>query len=301
MTGEEAAPRPPGTADYGLLTYPGSRNLGDEIQSLAARRFLPRVDRLVSREALHLDPGGGAPTRLILNGWFLDRPRNWPPHPRIEPLLVSFHMTVSAPSRLRRWAPTVQGSLLSAKGVDYLNRWGPVGARDRRTRDLLRAAGADAYLSGCLTLTFPAAPGRRADGPVLACDLPGEAMTVLAARLGRLPRAVTHASAEVDPLRRLAEAQRLLDLYATARAVVTTRLHAALPCLAMGIPVLLLVGDQEQARIEPALELCRTASLADFAAGADRFDPRDPPPNPERHLAFAAELERRCRAFVASS
>jgi hypothetical protein len=298
VTGSAMAVGPSGAAPYGLLTYPGSANLGDEIQSLAARRFLPRVDRLVSREALHLDPGGAGPTRLILNGWFLNRPLNWPPHPKIEPLIVSFHMTLSAPSRLRRWAATVQGTLLSAEGVAYLNRWAPVGARDRRTLDLLRSAGVDAYLSGCLTLTLPAPRERRAEGPVVACDLPNDAINELSARLGFAAMPVSHSSAEIDPERRLGEAQRLLDVYATARAVVTTRLHAALPCLAMGTPVLFLAGDQEQSRIAPALDLCRSATLAQFAAGSDGFDPRDPPPNRDRHIAMAADLKRRCRAFV---
>ena len=39
---------------YGLLTYrKNESNIGDYIQSLAAKRFLPKVDVLVNREELN--------------------------------------------------------------------------------------------------------------------------------------------------------------------------------------------------------------------------------------------------------
>ena len=37
---------------FGLLSYPAVANLGDAIQSLAAKRFLPRVDLRVPRERM---------------------------------------------------------------------------------------------------------------------------------------------------------------------------------------------------------------------------------------------------------
>ena len=78
--------------EFGLLTA-ASTNLGDEIQALAARRFLPRVDRLVERERIDADPGGDGPTRVIVNGWFMHDPRRWPPHPKLEPLPISLHLS----------------------------------------------------------------------------------------------------------------------------------------------------------------------------------------------------------------
>ena len=41
---------------FGLLTCPGTNNLGDEIQNIAARRFLPEVHCLISREDLPREP-----------------------------------------------------------------------------------------------------------------------------------------------------------------------------------------------------------------------------------------------------
>ncbi|HEX8449353.1 MAG TPA: hypothetical protein VF652_07165, partial [Allosphingosinicella sp.] len=78
---------------FGLLRYRATLNLGDEIQSLAARAFLPRVDRMLDRDALSRAPGWTGETALICNGWFSHRPERWPPHPRLRPLLVSMHLS----------------------------------------------------------------------------------------------------------------------------------------------------------------------------------------------------------------
>src|SRR5688572_10324305 len=82
------------TAAFGLLSYAGTNNLGDEVQSLAALRFLPRVDRLVDRDNLSsFETAERTPVSVILNGWYGHRPENWPPAPCIRPLLVSVHFS----------------------------------------------------------------------------------------------------------------------------------------------------------------------------------------------------------------
>ena len=286
-------------AEYGLLSH-ASPNLGDEIQSLAARRFLPRVDRMVPREKLDADPGGTGPTRVIMAGWFLHHPRHWPPHEKIVPLLVSFHLNDRRPGRLSPWRTAAQ-VLLSARNAGWLRRHGPVGARDRHTLELLRRAGVDAEYSGCLTLTLPPAdPAARGDR-VVACGLPGELVEALAGRTRQPPIVVDHAdTTTVGAEARMARAQALLNVYATARAVVTTRLHCALPCLAMGTPVLFIPLLPDRARQEPALELAHHQSPRDFAAGRGGWDPEDPPSNPDAYRALVPGLVSRCEAFVSA-
>src|SRR5690242_11169019 len=64
---------------FGLLSY-CTANLGDDMQSIAARRFLPRVDCYVDREALDApDAPHDQRLALIMNGWFCHRPDKWPP------------------------------------------------------------------------------------------------------------------------------------------------------------------------------------------------------------------------------
>jgi hypothetical protein len=76
---------------FGLLSYENTGNLGDEIQSLASRQFLPRVDYYVQREQLNrFHTPGQSPTRLIMNGWYCHKPENWPPSPDLLPLKIFF-------------------------------------------------------------------------------------------------------------------------------------------------------------------------------------------------------------------
>ena len=54
---------------FGLLRY-SSVNIGDEIQSIAASRFLPRIDCLVQREKIK-QFSSGIKTKLIMNAWWV--------------------------------------------------------------------------------------------------------------------------------------------------------------------------------------------------------------------------------------
>lgn len=101
----------------------------------------------------------------------------------------------------------------------------PVGARDPVTLVRLANAGVAAQLVGCVSMTLPKHDGPRS-GEVYV-DLPGG------------PGAAhTHS---VSPHISLAEewalAKAALDLYASSTLVHTTRMHVALPCLALGTPV----------------------------------------------------------------
>ena len=82
---------------FGLLTYAENKrffNVGDYIQSLAARQYLPSVDCHINREELGAYKGD--PVKLIMNGWFTHNAANWVPAPSIDPLFVSFHVNNTA-------------------------------------------------------------------------------------------------------------------------------------------------------------------------------------------------------------
>ncbi len=70
---------------FALLRYRNTRNLGDEIQSIAARQFLPRVDGFIDRDRLVMSGRKkNANFKLILNGWYSHSPERWPPPPNIN-------------------------------------------------------------------------------------------------------------------------------------------------------------------------------------------------------------------------
>lgn len=284
---------------YGLFSYPGLVNLGDAIQSVAARRFLPRVDLRIPRERVSQPPEGGGPIRLIANGWFMHDARRWPPHPAIEPLLISMHFADHDFGRFQRWRAKPLDRLLAGAGADYLRARGPVGARDPFTAEQLNRCSIPNYHSGCLTMTLRRDDERAREDFIVACDLAPAELEVLRRKTRRRVVVVTHIGAPVtDPLAHEAEAEAMLTLYSCATAVVTTRVHAALPCLGLETPVLLLQRPREGRRVSDAAKLVHSGQGADFVGGRLDFDFDAPPPNPETFRPLAAGLEAACRAFV---
>lgn len=129
--------------EYKLLAISTEKqvNIGDYIQALAAAQFLPAKDGFIQREKLK--DYDGARCRMIMNGWYMHHPEQWPPSEKIDPLFVAFHINVSA-----------KDAMLSEESISYLKKHEPIGCRDFYTRDMLREKGVDAYFSACLTLTL---------------------------------------------------------------------------------------------------------------------------------------------------
>ncbi len=100
----------------------------------------------------------------------------------------------------------------------------PIGARDPWTYNNLTRAGCRSELIGCATMTLPKCPGPRTGEISVDVDGPGERLT------HKTPRSLTY-DEEWDLCR------WYLDKYKRASLVHTTRIHVAMPCVAMGTPV----------------------------------------------------------------
>ena len=279
-----------------VLDYPNSDNLGDFIQSIAAAAFLEEKAVFLDRDQLHL--GTETPTKLILNGWFMEKPHHWPPGPGIDPLFISFHIN-----------PTAQQQMLSPEGIAYLQKHAPIGCRDQYSLELLQKHQIPAYFSGCLTLSLEAKAFAR---PKTAPDKP---YVLLCSALERLDpknnpisfgfKGLLNALKNVQRAFRFQKANRRLEAFlvqteqplvrksqivstqqynrderysmaeeqlqwiAHAKIVVTSRIHTALPAVAMGIPVIFLSDGLEhpnqQSRLAGLTQLfhsCTTATLS---------------------------------------
>ncbi|MCP9791133.1 polysaccharide pyruvyl transferase family protein [Vulcanococcus limneticus Candia 3F8] len=117
-------------------------NIGDYIQALASAQFISRLDGFIDRDE-ELKDYDGIPCNVIMNGWYMHSPKNWPPSELINPLFLSFHINSGASKEL-----------LSASSIAYLKSHQPIGCRDLNTLELLMGNGVEAYFSGCLTLTL---------------------------------------------------------------------------------------------------------------------------------------------------
>lgn len=282
-------------AKYAALNYFGTNNLGDEIQTIAALRFLPRVDAWADRDQLSAFLSDTT-HKIILNGWFLRRPEHWPPSRCLHPLIVSFHLTRRVSDlNFSKVAPS--STVLGPKGIRYLKNHEPIGARDLDTLEQLRAAGVRAYFSGCLTLTLraPHSPRR---GEIYAVDVSDEVFAFLACHSDVPITRLTHADHDLTGQARFDRAAWLLAHYSSAKAVVTGRLHCALPCLALGTPVLFVESADDPYRFHGLRDLLRHVSEPQLLEGRYQFDLRSPTPNGNDWCVLRDQLEERCKCFI---
>ena len=282
---------------FGVVVFEKSNNIGDDIQSYAAACLLPRVDYRIEREQIDLfRPSGGEKVSAIVNGWFSHNKLAWPVSPYIDPLFLSIHF-------VRNDALGIGDRFLDGPGSEDLIRCGPVGCRDLETLELLREKGIDAWFSACLTLTlnreFPETEG----GYICLVDVkPGVEAFVRKSCPDRGIRVITH---RMDPAAGLTWEERsgrvkeLLTVYQNASAVVTSRIHCALPCLALGTPVLFLQDSRyDVGRQKGLTELFHSSTAADYLSGRFDYDLNDPPENPETFREYAARIRETVSTFL---
>lgn len=267
-------------------------NIGDEIQSLAASRFLPHVNYYVSREHINtFHSAGHEKVKMILNAWYMHNPKNFPPSEDIDPLLVSMHFTPSMQRKITKNRPS----------RDYLISHGPVGCRDKSTMRFLLEHNIPAYFSGCLTTTLmpnEKLRQKREAEYILCVDVPDEIYNAVASRAAKLViRLTKNFSVSFDSMSRFELAKIMLYTYHNASAVVTGNLHTSLPCLAFGTPVCLIDPPQYDGRFDGLNEWLFHCSEKDFIGG-NFYDINTPPENPEKFIPFRDSLLEKCRAFT---
>lgn len=270
--------------DYSMIGY-STNNIGDDIQSVAASRFLPKVDRFVNRESMWRYDG--PKTKMIMNAFYMDTSKHFPPSVGIDPLLVSMHVT-----------PVWREGFMR-RGKEYLLEHGPVGCRDHSTLKYMQDNGVPAYFSGCLTLTLLPNPAIERQDYILAVDVPKKTVAAMRTMTDRPIFELSHEfweSYDMDVRHRFAKS--FLYLYGSAHCVVTRRMHAALPSLSMGTPAVLLDLDLERfpGRFSGLRDLVHCMTPDDFSKGG--YDIDSPPQNPDGHLEIRKALEKTCREFT---
>ena len=270
-------------------------NIGDDMQSLAAERFFAGDVVRLNRDRLDSPLLYLSRYKAIMNGWFMSKPKHWPPVRTVDPLVISFHVS---PWKGRK------EKLLGSRGKTFFEdqaKRGGVGARDLQTLRSFQDAGIDAYFSGCLTMTLkPPRDVVRTDDVYLV-DLDPAVEAKLRATTAHPFKKLTHnVPKDMPQAERLQRVRNYFQLYCGAKAVITSRIHAAFPSLAVGTPVLMIHKNPEEPRFGGIVDHLHFVSNQDFLDGRTDFDPADPPPNKNTHLALVSEMERRCAAFVAA-
>ena len=319
---------------YALLKYDENKrffNVGDNIQSLAAKQFLPKVDIYLNRE--ELADYRGEKVKLIMNGWFTHNIHNWIPSEDIEPLFVSFHMNNTA-------APY----MLTEAGVEYLKKHEPIGCRDQYTADILKGKGIDAYFTGCLTTTldsYKVDDSERGDDVFIVDPLYSyprkekvfynfkwTIRSILNGNIFKLNKKSKHLrnflskellekaiyvnqeppSNTYSHEEKFEMAEDLLKKYAKATLVITSRIHCALPCLALGTPVIFISGFDsfvDTSRFDGIIDLFNRIDIdsntGDFTANFSlngKIDENTIIKNLGKHHTLADHLKETCRKFI---
>ncbi len=279
---------------FGLFSY-STENIGDEVQSIAARRFLPKVDYYFDRDNIDATKTQkDEKIKLIMNGWYTKKPGNWPPkNPNLEPLLVAMHITQGGDG-------SSITSFLSDKSKAFLNKFGPVGTRDIATAKLLNDAGVEAYFSGCVTLTLNRDKNVKKGDFVLAVDVSDALFEKLKQQTKReVLRFDTYRLEDVTTEEKFAMAEYFLYLYQSAHCAITTRLHVMLPCLALQTPVLAIRDpERDPTRYSGLIDLTNHLTEKEYLKDPKKYDINKPPKNPDDYLALRKKLEKTCKDYT---
>ncbi len=289
----------------GLLKCSGTsdtKNIGDYIQTVAQEQFWDKVDCYVEREEMN-SIRSDEKINVIMNGWYMWQPQNFPPAECINPLFVSIHIN-----------PKAAYDFFSERTIAYLKEYEPIGARDKGTQKLLEQHGIKSYYSSCLTLTlgikyttneknnkivFVDPYVFRKESPKLIVKSLIKASFHLlkhSFKAHRLANKISYNPTRIsnyckwldrhlymasfydvysklfdDELlfnadyishtvnnvgvtddEKMQQARDLIKLYAGARLVVTSRIHAALPCLGVETPVIFIPSSGLDATRENA-------------------------------------------------
>ncbi|WP_207643856.1 polysaccharide pyruvyl transferase family protein [Desulfitobacterium sp. PCE1] len=129
------------------------------------------------------------------------------------------------------------------ENLAYFRKFAPIGCRDQYTYDIFNSLKIPAYLNGCLTATFPKREIMKNETKVIFADAPMALKKFIPKRLFDNCEFTTQQAYFSDE--DLKESTKIFDFVRehynyykqNASLIVTSRLHVAIPCAAMGIPV----------------------------------------------------------------
>ena len=156
--------------------------------------------------------------------------------------------------------------------INNLKKYQPIGCRDKYTKNELEKKGIDAFFSSCLTITLDI------DYSVDDSERTNE-IIFIDYRFGNFPEADRYIKSlknynfnnltyihhmyklkKYSHFERFKYAKKLLDKYARAKLVISTRIHGALPCLALKTPII-FVNKKYDIRYPGLYELLNTVGI----------------------------------------
>lgn len=278
-------------SDYSKYT-PLDVNVGDYIQSISAAQYITSKYQsriLINRDSLKYY--NGSPVDMIMNGWYFIHEKNEVFSNKINPIFVAFHIN--------------NINEVNNKTIEYLKKSEPIGCRDHYTERFLISKGVKAYFSGCLTTTLDLkykVDDRMRNNDIIFCDykfgyngeIDKRLRDVLSSyNLDNITHITHSMSKDTSHFQRFKAADDILKKYAKAKLVVTTRIHCALPCLALGTPVILVNSYYDFRRYDGLYELLNTIGPDNSGNWSNKinFDSDHKIVNSNLYLEYANKLK----------
>ena len=220
-------------------------NIGDNIQMLALKRIYIEELQIPEEDIIEIDfhelaTYVGEYVILPINLFFFgchDAKEKWfPASPYIIPVFIGVHFSTQT---------------LTPEEIDYLRYYAPIGCRDEFTLNTMRAHDIPSYLFGCITATLPKRKDKARNVTYLVDVDVNEVLKRLPQKLRENVKIVNHERTGIFSPENLEESDRiaanLIDEYRNqASLVITSRMHCASPCMAMGIPTIMIVKEKSQ-------------------------------------------------------
>ncbi len=260
----------------------GAANLGDHIQTIAVKKQLEKLFpdfnfEYFDREKIKYYDEESAFT--IMQGWFDFEKysyHNFQRNGKLIPIFIGTHYTEKA-----------QDVILDFLNSNpfYFNDY-IIGCRDKYTCEFFRNIGINSYFSRCLTLTLPKREIKNTQNKVFLVDIPKNFYKYIPSEI--LNNAVVinqkqYKSGMSDLYylnsneEFINDANNLLEKYKNeAKLIITTALHCASPCTAMGIPVVVINQNKDDRRYEVLDNIIKVYSIDELKKGQINFEPKAP-------------------------
>ena len=223
-----------------------TENIGDDIQRLGLETLLPKDVFWIDRENRKVLENLKPTDKLIVYGWFIKNRHQWYGNITAQTLYIGFYID------------------------NTINIHGTIGCRDSYTNALFK----NSYVSYCVSLLNEGGNTTNRNGVIL-CDVKNESKMHIPEEIVQNAKTVTHRiNYTMTFSDRNTNARELLKIYSEAELVITSRLHAMLPCLAFGTPVVFTNRDFEPWRASGYENMYWTLEDCPWSFGApDRHNP----------------------------
>jgi len=295
---------------FGLL-YATGLNLGDDMQGEIVRTFLPQIDSYY--DGCFLDRAkSDKPIKLAIHGRFDSHMRGWPPSPDIKPLFISFALGEYALKQVlskesiayfKQHGPVgcrdyYTRDLLHKHGVNtYFSGCVTLTlppSQEKRTDEIILTD-----LDPTVVQHLPSNILEQATVLRHGSGIPWERIsdrlrgispqvynltkrTKVHIALGAAQQWwVKQTETEQKIKDRFKASRDLINRYSKAKLVITSRLHATLPNLALGTPVIFVPRDLTYVRFTGLLQYVNAIQANQFKDKIKSYDLDSPPPNPK--------------------